>query len=49
MFEAFEDYYRDYYPKEELDYEEFKDVYSTEQLQQAIAEVDVNGDGEIDF
>ena len=29
--------------------EEFKDVYSPEQLAQAIAEVDENGDGEIDF
>ena len=29
--------------------EEFRDVYSENQLQQAIAEVDENGDGEIDF
>jgi Ca2+-binding EF-hand superfamily protein len=29
--------------------EEFKDVYSSEQLTQAIKEVDQNGDGEIDF
>jgi len=29
--------------------DEFKDVYSPDQLQQAIAEVDANGDGEIDF
>lgn len=29
--------------------EEFRDVYSQEQLDQAIAEVDANGDGEIDF
>lgn len=29
--------------------EEFKDVYTQEQLQQAIKEVDENGDGEIDF
>lgn len=29
--------------------EEFKDVYSEDQLKAAIAEVDENGDGEIDF
>lgn len=29
--------------------EEFRDVYSQAQLDQAIAEVDANGDGEIDF
>ena len=29
--------------------EDFKDVYTPEQLAQAIAEVDENGDGEIDF
>lgn len=29
--------------------EEFKDVYTQEQLEQAVQEVDVNGDGEIDF
>ena len=29
--------------------EEFKDVYTAEQLAEAIAEVDKNGDGEIDF
>ena len=29
--------------------EDFKDVYTPEQLTQAIAEVDENGDGEIDF
>lgn len=29
--------------------EEFRDVYSQQQLDQAIAEVDENGDGEIDF
>ena len=29
--------------------EEFKDVYTTEQLEEAIKEVDENGDGEIDF
>ena len=29
--------------------EEFKDVYTEEQLKAAIAEVDGNGDGEIDF
>ena len=29
--------------------EEFKDVYSEAQLKAAIAEVDENGDGEIDF
>lgn len=29
--------------------EEFKDVYSEEELRRAIAEVDENGDGEIDF
>ena len=29
--------------------EEFKDVYTTEQLNDAIKEVDENGDGEIDF
>ena len=32
-----------------LEGEEFKDVYSEAQLAQAIAEVDENGDGEIDF
>ena len=32
-----------------LEGEEFKDVYTTEQLQEAIAEVDENGDGEIDY
>ena len=32
-----------------LEGEEFKDVYTKEQLEQAIAEVDDNGDGEIDF
>jgi len=29
--------------------EEFKDVYTNEQLTKAIEEVDENGDGEIDF
>lgn len=29
--------------------EEFRDVYSSEQLEAAIKEVDSNGDGEIDF
>lgn len=29
--------------------EEFKDVYTEEQLRAAINEVDENGDGEIDF
>lgn len=29
--------------------EEFKDVYSEKELRQAIAEVDDNGDGEIDY
>jgi Ca2+-binding EF-hand superfamily protein len=29
--------------------EEFKDVYTEEQLHKAIKEVDENGDGEIDF
>lgn len=29
--------------------EEFKDIYTTAQLAQAIKEVDGNGDGEIDF
>ena len=29
--------------------DEFKDVYSEAQLKAAIAEVDENGDGEIDF
>ena len=29
--------------------EEFKDIYTAEQLAEAIAEVDNNGDGEIDF
>ena len=29
--------------------EEFKDVYTKKQLEQAIREVDANGDGEIDF
>ena len=29
--------------------DEFKDVYTQEQLNQAISEVDENGDGEIDF
>ena len=29
--------------------EEFKDVYTEAQLKAAIAEVDENGDGEIDF
>lgn len=29
--------------------EEFQDVYTQNQLEQAIAEVDANGDGEIDF
>ena len=29
--------------------DEFRDVYTQEQLTQAIAEVDENGDGEIDF
>ena len=29
--------------------EEFKDVYSEDQLRSAIEEVDDNGDGEIDF
>jgi len=29
--------------------EEFRDVYSSEQLEAAIKEVDENGDGEIDF
>ena len=29
--------------------EEFKDVYSEKELLQAIAEVDENGDGEIDY
>ena len=32
-----------------LEGEEFKDIYTQEQLQEAIAEVDENGDGEIDF
>ena len=32
-----------------LEGEEFKDVYTKEQLQEAISEVDENGDGEIDF
>ena len=35
--------------KQLLEGEEFKDVYTKEQLEQAIAEVDDNGDGEIDF
>ena len=29
--------------------EEFKDLYTERQLEQAIKEVDENGDGEIDF
>lgn len=29
--------------------DEFRDVYSKKQLEQAIREVDGNGDGEIDF
>ena len=29
--------------------EEFKDIYTPDQLAEAIAEVDKNGDGEIDF
>lgn len=29
--------------------EEFKGIYTDEQLREAIAEVDTNGDGEIDF
>lgn len=29
--------------------EEFKDVYTKDQLEEAIREVDENGDGEIDF
>lgn len=29
--------------------EEFRDVYTKEQLESAIKEVDENGDGEIDF
>ena len=29
--------------------EDFKDIYTPEQLAEAIAEVDENGDGEIDF
>lgn len=29
--------------------EEFRDVYTKEQLERAIKEVDENGDGEIDF
>jgi len=29
--------------------EEFRELYTQEQLDQAIREVDVNGDGEIDF
>ena len=29
--------------------EDFKDIYTAEQLAEAIAEVDANGDGEIDF
>lgn len=29
--------------------EEFRDVYSKDQLENAIKEVDENGDGEIDF
>lgn len=29
--------------------EEFKDVYTEDQMKKAIAEVDVDGDGEIDF
>ena len=29
--------------------EEFKGIYTEEQLREAIAEVDTNGDGEIDF
>lgn len=32
-----------------LEGEEYKDQIPTEQLNQLIAEVDVNGDGEIDF
>ena len=32
-----------------LEGEEFKDVYTAEQLAEAIAEVDQNGDGEIDY
>jgi len=28
MFEAFADYYTKYYPQEDLNYEEFSDVYS---------------------
>lgn len=29
--------------------DEFKDIYTADQLQEAISEVDGNGDGEIDF
>jgi len=29
--------------------DEFKDIYTPDQLAEAIAEVDKNGDGEIDF
>lgn len=29
--------------------EEFRDIYSQSQLDQAISEVDENGDGEVDF
>lgn len=29
--------------------EEFRDVYSQQQLDQAIGEIDANGDGEIDY
>ena len=32
-----------------LEGEEFKGIYTQEQLQEAISEVDDNGDGEIDF
>lgn len=35
--------------KQLLEGEEFQDVYSAAQLEQAIREVDQNGDGEIDF
>ena len=28
MFEAFDDYYKCYYPKDDLDYEQFNDVFS---------------------
>ena len=35
--------------KQMLSGEEFKDVYTEEQLIAAIGEVDDNGDGEIDF